>query len=119
VLRGFLIEVLVGRRRDSDLDILVVMVIKQRRRCVSNVRMTEKRTKAQKMIQRGFEVYRNPATLSVSGGGAAASGSGQPGGVELGLWVSMRGGEGVLYGGRCVAEGVGFRAGFGGAVEII
>jgi hypothetical protein len=55
VLRGFLAEVLVGRRRDSDVDVLVVLVIKQRRRCVSNVRVTEKRTKAQKMIQRGFE----------------------------------------------------------------
>jgi hypothetical protein len=58
------------------------------------VHVIVKRAKAQKTIQRGFGVYRNPATLSVSCGGAAATGSGQPCGVELGFWVSVRGGEG-------------------------
>jgi hypothetical protein len=74
--------------------VLVVLVIKQRQGGVSEVHAIVKRARAQKTIQRGSRVYRNPATLSVSCGGAAATGLGQPCGVELGFWVSVRGGEG-------------------------
>jgi hypothetical protein len=52
-------------------DVLVVLVIKQRREGVSEVRVTEKRKKVQKKIQGRVEGYRIPAMLSGRGGGAA------------------------------------------------
>jgi hypothetical protein len=63
----------VGRWQDSDVDVLVVLVIKQRREGVSEVRVTEKRKKVQKKIQERVEGYRIPAMLSGRDGGAMLS----------------------------------------------
>jgi hypothetical protein len=41
-------------------------------------------------------VHLRSATFSITSGGAVASGSGRPGGVELRFWVSVRGGEGEV-----------------------
>jgi hypothetical protein len=41
----------VGRRQDSDVNALVVLVLKQRRKYVREMRVTEKEEKVQKKIQ--------------------------------------------------------------------
>jgi hypothetical protein len=52
-------------------DTFVVLVLKQRREYVREVRVTEKREKVQKKIQGRVEDYRIPAMLSGRGGGTA------------------------------------------------
>jgi hypothetical protein len=76
---------------------VVALVLKQRRKGVSEVRGVKATEEVQVEIEEGVEVHRQSAMPTIGSGGAASPGSGSLGARWLGFRGGLRaGGEGVL-----------------------